>query len=130
MKGHEARITFHHEPWHQAFLVWMLLALEKATAKTSTLWYFIPAIVLELFHLVTHSYAASFSIKKHIFMKLTKTKQIYALTLTVPKSAFEIKTILSWILSEILVTSVVKTKMRFTRKQDCAIFSKLQIARL
>lgn len=60
-------------------------------------------------------------------MRLTKTKQIYALTLTVPKSAFEIKTILSWILSEILVMSAVKTKMRFTRKQDCAIFSKLQM---
>ena len=34
MKGHEAGITFHQETWHQACLVFMLLALQKTTAKT------------------------------------------------------------------------------------------------
>ena len=33
MKGHEASITFHQETWHQACLVFMLLALKKTTAK-------------------------------------------------------------------------------------------------
>ena len=61
-------------------------------------------------------------------MKLTtffisKTKQIYAKTLTVPESTLKIKAILPWILFEILLTSAVI----FARKQDCAISSKLQI---
>ena len=33
MKGHEARITFHQETWHQACFVFMLLALNNVTAK-------------------------------------------------------------------------------------------------
>ena len=39
MKGHETRITFNQEIWHQACLVFMLLALKKATAKTYFLHY-------------------------------------------------------------------------------------------
>ena len=39
MKGHEAGITFHQETWHQACLVFMLLALKKVTAKTYFLHY-------------------------------------------------------------------------------------------
>ena len=51
-------------------------------------------------------------------MKLTtffisKTKQIYAKTLTVPESTFKIKAILPWILSEILPPSAVICKQRF-----------------
>ena len=34
MKGHEASITFHQETWQQTCLVFMLLALKKATKKT------------------------------------------------------------------------------------------------
>ena len=34
MKGHQARITFHQEKWHQACLVFMLLALKKVTVET------------------------------------------------------------------------------------------------
>ena len=33
MKFHKASITFHQETWHQACLVFMLLALKKATPK-------------------------------------------------------------------------------------------------
>ena len=45
-------------------------------------------------------------------MKLTtffisKTKQIYAKTLTIPESAFEIKAMLPWIVFEILLTSAL-----------------------
>ena len=39
MKGHEASITFHQETWHQACVVFMLLALKKTTAKTYFLHY-------------------------------------------------------------------------------------------
>ena len=35
----KARITFHQETWHQACLVFMLLALKKAAAKTYFLHY-------------------------------------------------------------------------------------------
>ena len=34
MEGQEASITFHQETWHKACLVFILLALKKATAKT------------------------------------------------------------------------------------------------
>ena len=34
MKGHEASITFCQETWHLDCLVFILLALKKATAKT------------------------------------------------------------------------------------------------
>ena len=33
-KSHKASITFHQETWYQACLVFMPLALKKATAKT------------------------------------------------------------------------------------------------
>ena len=39
MNRHEASITFHQETWHQACLVFMLLALKKATAETYFLHY-------------------------------------------------------------------------------------------
>ena len=39
MKGHEASITFHQKSWHQACLVFMLLTLKKANAKTHFLHY-------------------------------------------------------------------------------------------
>ena len=39
MKGHEVSITFHEETWDQAYLVFMLLALKKATTKTYFLHY-------------------------------------------------------------------------------------------
>ena len=39
MKGHEVSITFHEETWHQVCLVFMLLALKKATAETYFLHY-------------------------------------------------------------------------------------------
>ena len=56
-------------------------------------------------------------------MKLTKffiskTKQIYVITLTVPESAFEIKVMLPWILSKVLVTSAVICKQRFLHENE------------
>ena len=39
MKGHETCITFHQETWHQAHLIFMLLALKEVTAKTYFLHY-------------------------------------------------------------------------------------------
>ena len=39
MKGHEGSITFHQKRWHQACLVFMLLAFKKATAKIYFLHY-------------------------------------------------------------------------------------------
>ena len=56
-------------------------------------------------------------------MKLTKffiskTKQIYAIALTVPESAFEIKAMLPWILSKVLVTSAVICKQRFSHENE------------
>ena len=39
MKSHEASITFHQKTWHQACLVFMLLALKVATAKAYFLIY-------------------------------------------------------------------------------------------
>ena len=99
MKHHEASITFHQETWHQACLVFMLLTLKKAKNLFSALRYlsknFIYYIALERLHIVTHSYTASFSIKmKLITFFISKTKQIYAKTLTVPKNTFKIKAIL------------------------------------
>ena len=56
-------------------------------------------------------------------MKLTKffiskTKQIYAITLTVPESAFEINAMLPWIPSKVLVTSAVICKQRFLHENE------------
>ena len=56
-------------------------------------------------------------------MKLTtffisKTKQIYAKTLTIPESAFEIKTMLPWIIFEILLTSAVICKQRVLHENE------------
>ena len=39
MKGHEARIIFQPQTWHQTLLVFMLLPLKKATAKIYFLHY-------------------------------------------------------------------------------------------
>ena len=39
MKDHETGITFHQEKWHQACLVFMLLVIKKATAKSYFLHY-------------------------------------------------------------------------------------------
>ena len=131
MKSYEAEITFHQETWHQICLSVMLLALQKATAKSyflhidiwlkTLLYYIIRTIALERFHIVTHSYVVSFSIRM-LLMKLTtffvsKTKQIYTKTLTVPESAFEIKAMLP-----------LQTKT-FALKRYCAISSILQIPR-
>ena len=55
-------------------------------------------------------------------MKLTflisKTKQIYAKTLTFPKNTFKIKAMLPWILSEILLMSEVSCTQRFLHKNE------------
>ena len=80
MKGYKAHITFHQETWYLACLVFMLLALKKATAKPYILHYdirvknlYIIIYVLlhcyytERFHKVTHNYAASFSIKTRFY---------------------------------------------------------------
>ena len=63
-------------------------------------------------------------------MKLTsyfisKTKQIYAKTLTVLESTFKMRAKLPWMLFEI-VSSYLQRKIS-ARKRDCAISSKLQI---
>ena len=42
MKGHEANITFHQKTWQHVRLVFMLLALKKATKKT----YILPIDIL------------------------------------------------------------------------------------
>ena len=39
MKDHEIGITFHQEKWHQAYLVFMLIAIKKATTKNYFLHY-------------------------------------------------------------------------------------------
>ena len=39
MKGYEASIIFHQNIWHQAYSVFMLLALKKTTKKTYFLHY-------------------------------------------------------------------------------------------
>ena len=49
-------------------------------------------------------------------MKLTtlfisKTKQTYAQTLTIPKNTFKIKVMLAWILLKILIGSNLQTKI-------------------
>ena len=55
-------------------------------------------------------------------MKLTffisRTKQIYAKTLTVSESSFKIKTMSAWALLEILLTSAVICKQRFLHEGD------------
>ena len=83
-------------------------------------YYITSAIALERFHIFTHSYTASFSIKTH-FMKLatffiSKTKQNYAEILTVPESTIKIKTMLPWILFKILLTSAIICKQSFCAK--------------
>ena len=60
---------------------------------------------------------------KCVFMKLTtffisKAKQIYATILTVPESVFKIKTMLHWILFEILRTSTVICKQGFLHENE------------
>ena len=39
MKGYKTHITFHQETWHLTCLVFMLLALKKAAAKSYILHY-------------------------------------------------------------------------------------------
>ena len=56
-------------------------------------------------------------------MKLTvffisKTKQIYANTSTVPESTFKRKAMLTWILFEILLMSAVIWKQRFLNENE------------
>ena len=56
-------------------------------------------------------------------MKLTtfiisKTKQIYTKSVTVLESAFEIKTMLLWILFEILLTLAVIYKQSFSHENE------------
>ena len=67
-------------------------------------------------------------------MKLTtffisKTKQIYSKTLTVPESTFKIKAMILWIYFEIVLTSAFIWNKIFTWKRDGAISSKLQGSR-
>ena len=86
------------------------------------MYYIIHAITLERFHIVAHSFAASFSIKTS-FMKLTsyfisKTKQIYAKTLTILESTFKMRAKLPWMFFEILTMSAVICKERFLHKNE------------
>ena len=39
MNGHGETITLHQKTWHQACLVFMLLAVKKVTTKTDFLYY-------------------------------------------------------------------------------------------
>ena len=49
---------------------------------------------------------------------ISKPKQIHAKTLTVLESILKIKTMLSWILFELLLTSAVTYKQRFLYKNE------------
>ena len=105
MIGREAHITFHQETWHQACLVFMLLALKKGHHKSlfNTLrylsknftHYFIRLTTMKRFRIATYSHAASFLIKTNFYeinnLFYSKIKQ----TLTVHKSTFEIKAMLA-----------------------------------
>ena len=56
-------------------------------------------------------------------MKLTiffisRNKQIYLKTLVAPESTFKIKSMLPWILYEILLTSAIICKQRFLHKNE------------
>ena len=51
---------------------------------------------------------------------ISKTKQIYGKTLTVPENTSKIKAMLPWILFEILITSVVIHKQRFLHENEIA----------
>ena len=49
---------------------------------------------------------------------ISKTKHIYAKTLTVPKTTFKIKAMLPWILFEIFPASAVICKQRFLHENE------------
>ena len=99
------------------------------------MYYIIHAITLERFHIVAHSFAASFSIKTS-FMKLTsyfisKTKQIYAKTLTVLESTFKMRAKLPWMLFEIWLCQQLFAKKDFcTKTRLCNIFKTTNIKTL
>ena len=102
MKGQEVSITLYQETYDRACVVSMLLAIKKAIKKLfSAPWYLSKNFIchfittLKRFHVVIHSYTASFSIRP-CFYELTsffisRTKQIYAKTLTFSESAFKLK---------------------------------------
>ena len=102
MKGQEVSITLYQETYDRAWVVSMLLAIKKAIKKLfSAPWYLSKNFIchfittLKRFHVVIHGYTASFSIRS-CFYELTsffisRTKQIYAKTLTFSESAFKLK---------------------------------------
>ena len=83
MKGHEASITFHRKTWHGLASSSCYEHLKRPTKKLifcfMKLEYFvchiIRAITLKHFHMVMHSYTASFSIRTHFY----KTNKIFYL---------------------------------------------------
>ena len=85
-------------------------------------------ITLERFHIVTHSWAGSFSIKTCFFMKLrtffiSRTKQIYAKAITVCESTFKIKAMSAWTLFEFCLRQQLFPNKNFcTKTRLCNIF--------
>ena len=137
MKVDGASITFHQKLWHPSHLFFLSLTLKVAITRTYFLlyvWYLskhfmhyiMYAITPECFHIFTHPYKASFSLKtgfckaNNIF---SRTLQIYTKTLTVSESRGKIKTISRWIIFEILLTSAVICKQKLcAEKKLCNIF--------
>lgn len=70
--------------------------------------------MLERFRIVTQTYAASFSIKKHVFLKPTtfymKTREKYAKQLVASEKTLKIKALLPFLL--ILLMSGVMSKQK------------------
>ena len=144
MKGCETSINFHKKTWHQTchvFMLFMLLAHNKVTTTKTYFLYHGILVNTNILHYMCYytvmfpcSNTALFQ-SKRIFMKLTnffvsRTKQIYAKTLTVSESTFKVKRVSYRAFFEILLTSAVICKHKpFAWKRDCAISSKLQIPR-
>ena len=89
---------------------------------------------MKRFHIVTHSYTASFSVKTHL-MKLTtsfisRIKQIYAKKVNCYWKCIQNKgdVRLDTFRTFAYVSSCLQTKI-FARKRDYAVSSKLQIPR-